>query len=414
MKVWILNHYGGPPGSGRFERPVYMARAFQAAGHDCTVYYSGFHHLLSEPRQLSEVDYTEVDGVKYGALPCREYTGNGVSRVLNMLDFSRCLKASFSGSQDDAPDLIVASSPPPFVFHGARWFQKQYESKVIFEVRDLWPESLIELAGVSACHPFVLWLGHTVKQACRKSDAVVSLLPRTHENLEPKGMAPEKFNWVPNGIDPGVHKEKQSISLPDQHRDVINEIRTRGSFVIGYAGAMGPPNALDQLVTLAEYCEGKQVPYEIVLVGSGVSKQSIQDSVDRLEGDLIHLLPSLQKNEVPSFLKAVDATIIVWNDSPLYRFGVSPNKVSEYMLEKKPVVWVGDTGNDPVKEAGAGFSIEGKNPERLHEVLCELSGLPESEITKLGEAGEKYVSENLNWEILGRKYVELGESLVSG
>jgi glycosyltransferase involved in cell wall biosynthesis len=408
MKVWILNHYGGLPGGGRFERPVYMARAFQRSGHQCTVFYSSYHHLLNVPSETLKEDL--FDGVTYVGVPCRKYQGNKLGRILNMLDFSPSVLNWMKKNDVGVPDLVIASSPHPFCIDAGKILKKKFGTICVFEVRDLWPESLIELAGVNRFHPFVWWISSKVRQACRLSDAVVSLLPETKDVLVAKGMTKEKFHWIPNGIDVELHQKKLHVKLPSLHSDVIGKIRKKGSFLIGYAGAMGPPNALDQLVRLAGICKNEKVSFEILLVGDGVSKNSIQTELSKIGCEFIHILPSLKKDEVPSFLEEMDANIILWNDVPLYRFGVSPNKVSEYMLSKKPVVWVGNTANDPVKTANCGVSLAPNDALKLKQVLDQLVITSKEERVKKGLKGYNYALNHLNWEFLGRAYVSLIES----
>lgn len=411
MRIWILNHYGGPPGGGRFERPVYMGRAFRRAGHNCTVFYASFHHLLSSPGVSFQKSV--IDGVTYLGIPCRSYRGNGFSRVANMLDFSPSVRRWMKESGCEAPDAVIVSSPHPFAFGVAGWLRRKFQCRFVFEVRDLWPESLIELAGVSRFHPFVIWIALEVQRACSNADAVVSLLPKTAENLAKKGMAEDKFHWIPNGIDVELNRAKLSVELPEVHRDAIRAVKDRGRFLIGYAGAMGPPNALDQLVALAGICRDEELPYEFLLVGDGVSKLTLESSLEELGCDFIKFLPSLKKDEVPSFLREMDANLIIWNDAPIYRFGVSPNKVSEYMLSSKPVVWVGETGNDPVAEADCGYSIKSNDAQLLKETLFELSRTTAEERDLMGTRGETFAMTHLNWERLGQSYVDLIENLVN-
>lgn len=389
-----------------------MAEAFQRAGVASSIFYSSFHHLLLNPGADGPVQVETNDGVEFVGIPCRSYEGNGLSRVLNMFDFPRLIKKWIKEESPEIPDVVFASSPHPWVIDVALYLKRKFGTKVVFEVRDLWPESLIELAGVSKWHPFVLLIERTVRKGLREADAVVSLLPATSENFEAKGMDPDKFHWIPNGVDVDRNRERLSCSVPDSIRCAIDSARDRGRFLIGYAGAMGPPNALDQVVALAEYWKNEEAPMEFLLVGRGGEQERLQQTLEKTGCDFIRFLESIDKSEVPSFLAEMDANIICWQDKPLYRFGVSPNKVSEYMLAGKPVIWIGNTANDPVREAGCGVSALPNQPGLLKKEILDLIETSPEARKEMGGNGYGYACEHLNWEVLGGRYTDIVRTLV--
>ena len=416
MNVWIVNHYGGTPNSGRFERPVYTARAFVSRGHQCTVFSAAFHHLLNEPVELSEPRIEEIDGVSYVGLPCRSYGSNGVSRVFNMLDSSRELwrYAKNLPHQAEPPDLVIVSSPPPFLIEAARKIRGRFGCPVVFEVRDLWPESLVQLAGVSAWHPFVLWLRQSARKAYREADAVVSLLPAIHSYFEEIGISTDKVHVITNGIDPEVFASRAESELSEEHITTLRKLRESGKKIIIYTGAMGPPNALDQLLELPPQSDGSETTYHLVLVGDGMLRLHLESEIRKRGIGFVSFLPKVEKRQVPALLGMADAAIIIWNDKPLYRYGVSPNKVSEYLLAEKPVIWVGDTGSNPIADSGAGISVPANDSAALEGALADLASRDYGELEELGRLGRRYVLENFNWEKLGADYEALARKLVDG
>ncbi len=395
---------------------MYTARAFVSRGHQCTVFSAAFHHLLNEPVELSEPRVEEIDGVTYVGLPCRSYGSNGVSRVLNMLDSSRQLwrLAQNLPNGVPAPDLVIASSPPPFLFSAAAKIRRRFSCPVVFEVRDLWPESLVQLAGVSAWHPFVLWLRQSSRKAYRQADAVVSLLPAIHSYFEEIGISTDKVHVITNGIDPEVFTSRAGSELSEAHTTTMLKLRESGKKIIIYTGAMGPPNALDQLLELPPRPDGSDAAYHIVLVGDGMSRAYLESEVQKRGIGFVSFLPKVEKRQVPALLAMADAAIIIWNDQPLYRYGVSPNKVSEYLLAEKPVIWVGDTGSNPIADSGAGISVPANDSAALEGALADLASRDYGELEELGRRGRHFVLENFNWEKLGADYEALARELVAG
>ena len=127
---------------------------------------------------------------------------------------------------------------------------KRLQAKIIYEVRDIWPLSLIELSGIPSWHPFVLWLSRIEKQAYMLSDAVVSLLPKAYEHMGPLGLKKNKFYWIPNGVD-RQEWEAPSSFLPAEHQRVFEYLKRHKKLIVVYAGSHGEPNALDQIFDIA-------------------------------------------------------------------------------------------------------------------------------------------------------------------
>jgi len=414
MCIFILFHYGGPPGAGRFERPVEIARAFAREGAEVRVFFASFHHLAAEAVEEESVDEY---GVRYVPIACREYEGNGPGRFGNMVDFARGAVRwrRRCGGDVAGPDVVIGSMPHPLVGLAARRIARESGGKLIIEIRDLWPESLVELGGVSRFHPVAVGFGWMVRRGYRAADGMVSVLPRAVEYLRTlRGGGPEiPMAAIGNGVSPdGIRRRAATGAAPAAHREAVEGQRAAGRLVIGYAGAMGPPNALRRLMELQECLEAtsgrdlESIPYHFLLVGSGPEREELARFAERREECVFTVLPALSKEEVPAFLRLVDAGVIVWNDVPLYRFGVSPNKVWEYFALELPVLWVGAAANDPVEEAGGGVSVPPHHPEQLDAAARELAALPRGEREAMGRRGAAYLAEHGDWARLGERYRE--------
>ena len=408
LNVWIFHPYGGPPGVGRFERQINLARATQSGSVKNTVFFASWHHING---QAVEETSRDERGVNYIPIPCRQYTGNGVGRILNMLDFDLGVRSYFreecAEGKTGAPDVIVASSPHPFVYTAAAFVRKKTNARVVLEVRDLWPESLTAFAGVGSLHPVVVLFRWMMKMAYRGADAVVSVLPGSKKYLQENGCQKVVLE-VPNGISVSEVDRRLALSLDVAHKDAISPLKASGKILIGYCGAMGPPNSLGQLVDLQHYVasNGLKVNYHFLLIGEGNYKEELQNCRRQFDDPIFTILPSLPKPEVPSWLNQMDAGVVFWEDRPLYRHGVSPNKVWEYFAVSIPVLWVGNTRYDPVKESGGGFSLLPNDPEALHRQL-ETMIEEKSNFPALGGRGRKYAEKKADWAILGQQYLSL-------
>jgi len=333
-----------------------------------------------------------------------------------MIDFSWCVRSlskKIECKELPKPDVLIPSCVHPLVFPPANWLAKKYHAKLIYEVRDIWPLSLVEISGISSIHPIVLWFQWIEKKAYRQAHAVVSLLPNALEHMEPLGLDKRKFNYIPNGVD-RREWEAPSVPLPAEHEKTIRKIKEQGKLVVLYTGAHGPPNALDQILDLAKISVNKDMPYNFVLIGDGVEKEKLMHRVDNEGISFVTFLPKITKQQVISALDLADICFVSSTKNKIYRFGTSSNKLGDYFMSAKPVLNALDTvGNDPVRDSDAGITVEPYNTMQLENALQCFLNMPEKERKVMGENGRRYALENLDWEILGQKYATLCESLIN-
>lgn len=404
MNILLINHYAGSNIHGMEYRPFYLAKEWVRSGHKVMVVAASFSHLhSSSPAVKGIVTEEVVEGIHYIWLKAPHYQGNGIGRVLNMITFSVLLMIQkLNLLRNNKPDLIIASSPHPFVIFAAKSMANYSKAKLVFEVRDLWPLTLIELGSISRSNPFVRIMQFSEKYAYRVADHVVSLLPKSDTYMIEQGMAPEKFIYIPNGT--ALEDWLQSTSpLPDQHSEVLSGIKDKGHFIVGYAGGHGISNSLDYLIEAAKYLESS--PATVVLVGKGPEKSSLQEKSVQLGLTNVVFLPPVSRSAVPALLRHMDVLFIGWRKSSLYRFGVSPNKLLDYMMSGKPVVHSIDAGNDIVAESGCGLSVPPENPEAIAQSVIEIINMSEEERSTMGLRGKKYVESHHDYAVLSRKYL---------
>jgi glycosyltransferase involved in cell wall biosynthesis len=330
-----------------------------------------------------------------------------------MLDFSRAIKKlsqQIERKELPRPDVLIPSCVHPLVFPPAYKLARKYNAKLIYEIRDIWPLSLVELANVSSVHPLVLWFKWIERRAYRQSDTVVSLLSNALEHMAPLGLDKQKFYYIPNGInrDEG---DAPSVPLPDEHQRVFQRLKEQKKLIVVYAGAHGPPNALDQILDLVKLNKDKNKPYHFVLIGEGIEKEKLIKRAREESISFVTFLPKISKQQVITALELTDVCLGSLKNVPIFRFGVSPNKLGDYLMASKPIIYAIKAGNDAVQEAGAGISVEPYNTKELEDALQRFCAMTQAERNSMGMNGHRYALENLDWEILGRRYAEICESL---
>ncbi len=408
MNILLINHYAGSTRHGMEFRPFYLAREWVRAGHKVQIVAASHSHIrATSPELAGKVLDEKIEGIAYRWYATPAYQGNGVGRVKNMLVFlwslwrdGRRLAGEFK------PDVVIASSTYPMDIWPAHRIAKLAKARLVFEVHDLWPLSPMELGGMSKWNPFIIWVQLAEDYAYRNAYKVVSLLPKALGHMQSRGMVADKFVYIPNGVDetewsqPGV--------LPTEIQVRLDGLRAGRLPLVGYAGTLGLANALDVLLDAAHQLKGKA---QIVLVGTGPECYRLVQRVEQEGLANVTILPSVSKLAVPSLLAAVDIAYIGFLPEPLFRFGISPNKLMDYMMAAKPVVHSVNAANDPVSEAGCGITVAPGDAVAVAQAVLRLSSLSAVELAKMGQSGRDFILKNQTYQMLAKRFLlEIAES----
>src|SRR5574343_26120 len=401
MNILYLNHYAGTPALGMEYRPYYLAREWVRAGHRVQIVAADFSHVRArQPRAGDE----RIDGIDYRWLPTPAYQGNGLGRVRNIWAYCRQVWAQTDRLIAEArPDVVIASSTYPMDMWVARRIARRAGAVLVFEVHDLWPLSPIELSGMSPRHPFIRLVQKAEDDAYRDADVVVSMLPKVHAHMASRGLDLRKLHVVPNGIT----LDEWEGAPPPLRGDVaaaLAEARADGRTVVGYAGSMGLPNALDVLLQAAQRLRGE--PFAFVLVGDGHERERLQAQAAAAGLGAVRFLPPVPKAQVPAFLAEVDIAYIGWQRVPIYRFGIAPNKLMDYMMARCAVLHSVDAGNDPVAESGCGLTVPPQSPQAVADGLRHLAALQPAERAAMGEQGRAFVLANHTYPVLAQRFMD--------
>jgi glycosyltransferase involved in cell wall biosynthesis len=405
MNILLINHYAGSVRHGMEYRPYYLAREWVRLGHRVTIVASSESHVRTQAPSMAGAPrlMETIDGIDYLWLATPPYRGNGLARVRNMAAFVlRLRKVGTELAAQLQPDVVIASSTYPLDIWPAHRIARLAGARLLFEVHDLWPLSPMELGGHTRWHPFIMLLQAAENFACRRADAIVSILPRVREHLEAHGMAPSKLHLVPNGVDP-AEWEAQTSALPDPLDGALRALRRDGKFVVGYAGTHGIANALETLLEAAARLRGQPVAF--VLVGAGPDKPALVRQAALLGLDNVHFFDPVPKAQVPALLRNVDLAYIGWRRQPLYRFGISPNKLIDYMMAARPILHAVEAGNDPVAEAGCGLTVAPEDPQAVADGILHLLALAPECRTALGQRGRRYALAHHTYPVLGRRFL---------
>lgn len=386
--IWLINPYGMTPESGIGGRTHFLAIELAKMGHSVTVFASRSHHLLHRPYCAKEFKRSNY-GYEFVDVPGPQFhSARSKNRVLNWILFPLALILQTNRALSK-PDAILYSSPAPIGFLAAEFFARYFKAKLVFEVRDIWPLTLAELGGFSLRHPLLQLMGWVERRAYRKSDQVVSNLKGAVDHMIEAGMDPLKFIWIPNGTVCDSTERGEQLAP-----ELVSKLPS-DRFIIAYAGTMGRANSMETLIKTAALLKGEKIQF--VLAGSGALEDDLKKSVAALELNNVTFLGKIPKAQVPDFLNYADACVILWNKSPLYRFGIAANKIFDYFKAGRPILHAYSGMHDPIKEYNAGLQVEAENAHELAEAIVKLMKMSKTERTELGKNGQRAVEQYFDY-----------------
>ncbi len=393
---WFINQYSSTPETAMGGRHYYIAQELAKKGHRVYVIAGSYSHLLRHPKQFDHKYLVEEIAPNFSFVwvnlpPYSE--AHSAQRMINWFKFAWLLRG-VAMVIPDQPDVILYSSPSPIGYLGARYLANCFKVPFVFEVRDIWPLTLMELGGYSSKHPFVRLLQWIEDRAYHKSDFVFSNLFNAVEHMQTRGMPREKFHWIPNGISLPEVMNKELLS-----RDVLSQI-PKNKFIVGYTGTIGVANAIDDLIVAARIL-AREVDIHFVLVGSGKEKADLVQKVKDLRLHNITFIDPIPKKQIQSMLSEFDVCYIGWQKNTLYRFGIAPNKLPEYLYAGKPIIHAFSGKGDIVEQACAGLIIEAENPQAIADAVMQLYNLSPGQRKELGCNGQNYVLNYLDYEMIG-------------
>jgi glycosyltransferase involved in cell wall biosynthesis len=406
----IFNHYATTPDAAGGTRHYDIGKALAARGYDVTVIASacargghGSGHCRSGSQYLVE-DLLEAPGLRFVWVRTTKEGTSLASRAISMVSYlprtTAVARELIREHVLPAPTWVVGSCVHQFAGLAALKVARENAAPFIYEVRDLWPETLSELGGWSRHHPAVVVSRFMSKYLYRRADEVVTLLSGSESVIASYGVAASRIVVIPNGVDL-QRAETESRRIPG----------TEGSFLVVYAGSQGRANALDQLIDAAARVDRiRDSQLKFLLIGSGPEKARLQRRVcDEGVRNVVFADP-VPKNDIYALLKGADAFYVGTSHTVLYDSGMSMNKLMDYLAVGRPVVLACDASQNPVSLSGSGYVVPSDQPQLLADAFSQLTTLSQAELASIGERGRLYARQHLSIEHLA----DLWENVLSG
>lgn len=401
MNIWLINHYAVPPQYYPLARQTYFAKHLMAMGHKATIFAASTVHNSNRNLINNEAKWKQdiVDGVKYVYIKCKNYNGNGISRIINMCEFA--LKLPRVCKQFVKPDAIIATSMPPISCAMGIRLARKYCCRGIAEIADLWPESLVAYDIASENNPAVIVLRWLEKWIYKKADAIVFTMEGAYdyilEQKWEKVIPQSKVYYINNGVDLELFRyNREQFNVEDPDLDDPDTIK------VIYTGSIRKVNNLGLLLDAAKYITNPKV--RLLIWGDGDEREYLKQRAKEEALSNVIFKGFVEKKYVPSIVSRASLNIAHNSPSPLFRFGISFNKLFDYLAAGKPVLCDFPCKYNPAVNAGAAIDVSEPNAEKIASAIDMLAGMPQAQYEKLCEnamrAAEEYDFKHLTQKLL--------------
>jgi len=392
MNIWFLSTYDQP--RGQSSRTYDYAMKLINLGHKVTFFTSSYNHFTCKELLEPEEKWREelIDGIRVIWLKTIVYKDNGLWRGISALN-NAWQAYAVGRSIKERPDVVFGPSVPLFTGLSAYFLSRAKKCYFCFEVRDIWPQALIDLGVLSKNNPAVFLLRKIEIFLYKHADRIVAVLPFAYKHICRYGISPDKIIWIPNGVN---FERFNSCKLYNGGR--IDKL------TVMYIGGFSSTHEINTIIESAKCLRDETYKnIRFVLVGSGRKKKDCQKTARDFQVKNIEFLEPVEKSEIPRIQEMADVFIVSVKDTKVYQFGMNSNKLFDYLASGRPIIFAANSPNNPVVDSNAGISIPPENIDAMVEAVKTFFFMPPKERCVLGKNGNKYAQKYYDINILARK-----------
>lgn len=408
MKILYVSQYFVPEMGAPAARAAELSRHWARMGHNVTVLTGFPNHPTGvvppewRARLSGLVCREEVDGVHVvrtwlWPLPNRK----AHERIRNYVSF--CLSSALTGLELEKPDIIIATSPQLLVALSGWWLAWWKRVPFVFEVRDLWPESLTAVGAGGEGSLLHRALGAIAGFLYRRSNHIVVVTSAFKDHLIRHWRVPEeKISIVENGVETDLFRSSPSAG------EVRHNLKLEDRFLICYIGTMGMAHGLETLIDAAQKLQLAQPAASFLLIGEGAEKERIIQLAAERGLRNIRILDQQPRERIPAYISAADVCLVMLKKTDLFKT-VIPTKLLEYMACERPVIVAVDgQARQIVEEAKAGIFVEPEDSSALVKAIRELANSSQKRC-QMGASGRQYIVDRLSREKTAYDYITVLE-----
>jgi glycosyltransferase involved in cell wall biosynthesis len=406
LTIWYISKYFAPGLVGSIgSRSWLILKHFAFKGNDVLVISSDSNHLggIAVPKVNKDPLVQSLSGITIYWLKTYKYSvAKSTSRILSWLSFEINL-LKLNKSKFKKPNIIVVSSLSLLTILNGIYLKNKYNCKLVFEVRDIWPLTLLEEGGYSRWNPLIIFLGMIEAWGYKKADLIVGTMPNLKEHVSNILGYAKKVCCFPM-----VYDKEMASATEDVAPEYLDKYIQVNKFNIVHAGTIGITNALDVFFEAASILKNND-EIRFVLVGDGSLKEGYMKKYSNLPN--VFFAPKVGKTQVSAVLNKADLLYFSTFDSKVWEYGQSLNKVVDYMLSGKPILASYSGYPSMINEAECGFFVPAEDAEALALMILKVYGMSKSELELMGAKGRKWIMENRDYEKVSEQYLDELERL---
>ncbi|MBC6997546.1 glycosyltransferase family 4 protein [Cytophaga sp. FL35] len=407
--IWIINEHLTSPdlSENGHSRHFTLGQEFIKNGYDVTMITSSFSH--NPKRKVPLKGLMRIVKGKIRTLVIKGFSHESSSSIVRIINWGLFFVLLFFAPlmKLPKPHIIILSSTPMLPVYNVLFFKLLFrKTQFVFETRDLWPLTPKSIGNYSENSLFIQLLSHLEHKCYSNADYVVSVLKNSDQHIRSiLGNKSFRFKWISNGIDLKGFANNQKNNEWDFNGTRLQE----GALVIGYAGTLGKANAMEYIIeTFNKWFKGSNC--YLVMVGEGGEKQALVQQAKE-NGNILFLDP-VKREYLMSFYQKCDMLYLSWRDLELYKYGVSANKLFEYMYSQTPILMSCNIPGNIIEEAKCGLISNAEDPEDIKNKIELFKELLILDRKQLGINGREYVVENLTYAKLAQDYMEVFKELL--
>ena len=391
ISKYVKTSYVGNSGS----RGFFLLNELSKNGYDCSIFSSyPFKYSKLYKKTISKIKrnfrYVYINSLQYKRT-------KSFNRIISWLDFERKL---FFLKKDylPKPDVVIVSSLSLLTIINGLILKKKYCCKLFFEVRDIWPFTLTETGGFSNKNPLILILQLLELIGYKYSDHIIGTMPNLGEHVKNILGYKKEVTCIPMGFN------IEEINKSKEIKKNIELLIPKDKFIVGYFGGIGISNALNPFFEIIKKLHDN-LDIHFIIAGEGDLKNNYYSQTKNLNN--ITFLPLIEKKFMISLMSYCDLLYFSTNNSKIWKYGQSLNKLIDYMLSGTPIIGSYNGFETMINESSCGEFIMPNDGDEILKKIYKYKSMSIKQRKQIGEKGKQWILENRSYEKLINSLTEI-------
>lgn len=398
-RIWFVSHYSMPPEYEQRIKTQMYAHFLGQQGIDCTIFSASTIHntdinLIHGKEEYVERQYGDL---KFIHIRCSDYSKTDIKRIINMEQFS--YRFSRIAERYTPPDVIVADTYC-VSYKPIYKYCKRHKIPFVVDIRDLWPQSIVEYLHFSENNPIIRIIYNMERNMFVNADRLIFSFDGGYEYIQDRKLgkliSKEKVFYINNGVDLEEF-QKNSRSYMVEDADLSNP----DFFKVVYVGSIRKVNNLGLLLDAAKEISNDKIKF--LIWGSGDELEELRMRIRNEKINNVTFKGQIEKKYIPYITQMADLNLIHNNPAEIFKYGISFNKMFDYMASGKPSLTTFPCKHNPAVYEGAGVDVIDTTPREIAKTIDYLSKSDLTEYAKKAkEAAQKY-----DYKVLSMRLLEI-------